>query len=117
MADSTLDTAAPSPAAPSPAAPSPDLAALAAEVRGLREQIARMAGPEPLAMSLTDTAITTGFTVPGFHNMLKQGKIGPKPARIGRCLRFEVAEVRAWLRAGCPARNRWQHMGPEGGKR
>ncbi|MFI5381099.1 MAG: helix-turn-helix domain-containing protein [Tepidisphaerales bacterium] len=72
--------------------------------------------PEPMAMNATDTARMLGFTAPGFCNLLKSGRIGPRPARIGRCLRFETAEIRAWLRAGCPPRNRWAHMWPGGAR-
>lgn len=32
----------------------------------------------------------------------------PRPIRLGRSKRWRVAEVRAWLAAGCPGRSFWE---------
>jgi predicted DNA-binding transcriptional regulator AlpA len=42
----------------------------------------------------------------------KAGKLGPKPIRIGRAVRWDCAEVEAWLQAGAPPRSRWDTLRP-----
>jgi hypothetical protein len=37
------------------------------------------------------------------------GKL-PRPARIGSKVLWSVPELRAWLAAGCPDRETWDHM-------
>jgi len=39
---------------------------------------------------------------------IQLGRIGPKPIRLGRAVRFSASEVEAWIAAGCPRRNEWQ---------
>jgi excisionase family DNA binding protein len=34
----------------------------------------------------------------------------PRGVRLGRCVRWNVAELHAWTSAGCPARERWEAM-------
>lgn len=34
----------------------------------------------------------------------------PRPVSLGRCRRWPVAELRAWLAAGAPDRGRWESM-------
>ena len=34
----------------------------------------------------------------------------PKPIRLGRCVRWLEDEIHAWLRAGCPPRQRWEAL-------
>jgi predicted DNA-binding transcriptional regulator AlpA len=45
-----------------------------------------------------------------FHAMRKSGLFGPRVIRIGAAVRFDASEVRAWLLAGCPAKNRWAFL-------
>ena len=33
--------------------------------------------------------------------------IGPRPVRIGRSVRWQRAELTAWVTAGCPDRSEW----------
>ncbi len=37
------------------------------------------------------------------------GKL-PRPVRIGGAVRWLVADIEAWLAAGCPDRQRWEAM-------
>lgn len=46
-----------------------------------------------------------------FYEMLKTGRIGPKPRRLGRAVRWDRNELDAWWAAGCPNRERWQAGG------
>src|SRR5947209_19662706 len=41
------------------------------------------------------------------------GRIGPKPIRFGRALRFDADECQAWRTAGYPPRDRWKWNGQE----
>ena len=34
----------------------------------------------------------------------------PAPVRIGRAVRWNLEEIRAWVNCGCPARHRWEIM-------
>lgn len=35
------------------------------------------------------------------------GKL-PAPRRLGACVRWDLAEIRAWSAAGCPQRSEWR---------
>ena len=34
----------------------------------------------------------------------------PLPVRLGRAVRWRADELREWVAAGCPSRNRWMEM-------
>jgi predicted DNA-binding transcriptional regulator AlpA len=34
----------------------------------------------------------------------------PKPLRVSGSLRWRVAEIEAWVEAGCPDRDTWEHL-------
>jgi predicted DNA-binding transcriptional regulator AlpA len=36
----------------------------------------------------------------------------PAPIKIGRSTRWRLEELRAWMEAGCPRRERWTEMYP-----
>jgi predicted DNA-binding transcriptional regulator AlpA len=38
------------------------------------------------------------------------GRLGPRPTALGRSKRWRVEELRAWLAAGAPSRDRWLAM-------
>jgi predicted DNA-binding transcriptional regulator AlpA len=38
------------------------------------------------------------------------GKLGPRPIALGRAKRWRVDELRRWLDAGAPSRDRWEAM-------
>jgi excisionase family DNA binding protein len=48
-----------------------------------------------------ETADDLGISVRTLRRLADAGK-GPKPIRLGRCLRWRSAEVEAWVAAGCP---------------
>ena len=43
------------------------------------------------------------------------GRLGPRPFRLGRAVRWRLAEVEAWIAAGAPPRDRWLAMQPPKG--
>lgn len=48
---------------------------------------------------------------------LATGRLGPKPIRIGRAVRFDLAELDAWIGERCPHASRWAEIRAEGGAR
>ena len=62
-----------------------------------------------LAMSAVDLADRLEVSLRHLRRLDSAGKL-PKPIRLGRSVRFAVAEVNAWLAAGAPDRQRWEAM-------
>jgi predicted DNA-binding transcriptional regulator AlpA len=48
-------------------------------------------------------------------NLYNENKT-PAPVFLGRCLRWPVAVMEAWITAGCPDRPTWENMKLEGTK-
>lgn len=42
--------------------------------------------------------------------MAVDGRIGPRPFKIGSLVRWNAAEIRRWFEAGCPHRDIWQKL-------
>lgn len=66
----------------------------------------------PCALTAAQTARLLGISESHLYDLLKEGRFGPEPKRLGRARRFDRDEVLAWFRAGCPNRARWQAMQP-----
>ncbi len=49
-----------------------------------------------------------GVSVSGVERLHNSGRLGPRPIRLGRLVRFNAAELRAWADAGCPPRHEWK---------
>ena len=43
------------------------------------------------------------------HALNASGRL-PRPIRLGRSVRWRADEIRAWLDAGCPPRDKWEEM-------
>lgn len=93
-------------------------AAIAAEEGGRMEseQVRVDCGPRevreaaPLGLSAADAAKLLGISGSHFHEMRKDGRLGPDAKRLGRCRRYDREELLSWWRAGCPSRDRWRAM-------
>ena len=48
-----------------------------------------------------NTAERLGVSVRTLRRLTDAGH-GPKPIRVGRCLRWRLSEVSDWIAAGCP---------------
>lgn len=44
-----------------------------------------------------------------FYSLHSSGKLGPQPVRLGGCTRWDRRELEAWVKAGCPDREKWQN--------
>lgn len=67
---------------------------------------------ESLAVPAIDAARLCGVSRATWFRLNSAGRI-PAPVRIGSVPRWRVEELRAWLEAGCPTRERW--MATRGG--
>jgi predicted DNA-binding transcriptional regulator AlpA len=65
--------------------------------------------PEPLAIDAADVGKLLGVSERHVWSMNSRGRL-PRPIRLGRAVRWRVAELQAWLAAGCPERSRWEAM-------
>ncbi len=66
-----------------------------------------------LALPAADVAKLLGISQRHLHTLNASGRL-PRPIRLGRSVRWRADELRDWLDAGCPARDRWEAM-REGG--
>ena len=84
------------------AAPQPD----ARPANG--EALARPAGDrQPLLLTAEDLAAELQVSLRSVRRLDLEGKL-PEPVHVGgRLLRWRAAEVRDWVNAGCPRRDRW----------
>ena len=69
-----------------------------------RSPLARL---EPLAVDAEQAAALLGMSRSMFYKMNESGQIGPMGRRFGKCVRWSVAELRAWAEAGMPPRHEW----------
>ncbi len=58
-----------------------------------KEQVGRLLGGMSLA------------TIERLHN---KGRLGPRPVRLGRLVRWRRDELEAWIKAGLPWREVWE---------
>jgi len=63
--------------------------------------------PEPLAIDAAEVGKLFGVSERHVWAMNSRGRL-PRPIRLGRAVRWRVAELRDWLAAGCPERSRWE---------
>ena len=66
------------------------------------------AKPAPIGLCAADAAALLGVSESHFYCLLKTGRLGPKPVRMGRAVRWSRQELIDWFNAGSPPRNRWE---------
>ena len=64
---------------------------------------------ERLALPAADVAKLLGISQRHLYTLNASGQL-PRPIRLGRSVRWRADELRDWLDAGCPARDRWEVM-------
>lgn len=85
----------------------PDLATIAAL---LNRVVVALESPPAEGLAAEDAARLVGVSVSKWHAMNAGGQC-PAPAELGdRCPRWSRGELIQWIRAGAPARSRWQLM-------
>ena len=71
--------------------------------------------PQTLAVDAATLATSLGVSLRHLRRMEASGALGPRPLRFGRSVRYSVAEVQEWIRAGAPDRKTWQQIKTEEG--
>ena len=67
---------------------------------------------EQIAMTSTVAASMLGISRSHFYKLRASDSL-PAPIRLGRCTRWRADELRDWVEAGCPPRNRWEQIREE----
>lgn len=76
-------------------------------VAGLPPCRACTVGDVPLLLTADGVAALLGVGKRHIDGLRAAGKL-PAPIRLGRSIRWSRAELEAWARHGCPARERWE---------
>ena len=63
----------------------------------------------PILLSVTETARTLGISPRLLSKLNSSGQL-PQPIRLGRRTLWAADELRDYVRAGCPSRERWRQM-------
>lgn len=64
--------------------------------------------PEPLALDAKTLAASLHVAVRTIRSMDAGGRL-PRPVRLnGRCVRWPLEDIKAWLAAGSPGRADWE---------
>jgi len=66
-----------------------------------------------LALSAAEVAKLLGVSERHVWALHSSGRL-PRPIRLGRAVRWNVAELQAWLDAGAPERFRWETLRQKG---
>ena len=64
-------------------------------------------GPEALLVSARQAAKVCGRSLRTWRMWDSAGWV-PRPVRIGRSTLWRLAELQAWVAAGCPRREAWE---------
>jgi len=64
----------------------------------------------PLLLTAAQFACLLNLGTSTLWRLNAEGRI-PLPVRIGRSIRWREREIRAWIDAGCPRREKWQRQG------
>ena len=65
---------------------------------------------EPLLLDATGVGQLLSISRRHLQHLDSSGRLGPRSVGLGRSRRWAVAEIRAWVTAGCPARPAWLAM-------
>jgi len=63
--------------------------------------------PEPGLLSSGRSALFLGISRTLFYSMHNSGRLGPLPVALGRRRLWRLKELRLWLDAECPVRQKW----------
>lgn len=62
--------------------------------------------PEPLAVGAHDAVRMCGVSRATWYRLMSSGRV-PQAVRLGSRIVWPVDDLRDWVNAGCPARDRW----------
>jgi len=61
---------------------------------------------EPLLLSAEEAARLCGIAARTWWRLHSAGRV-PMPLKLGRATRWSRSELQAWVKVGCPARDKW----------
>ena len=61
----------------------------------------------PLLLSARQVADLLGIGLSTWWRLVSSCRT-PAPLKLARCTKWIAAEIRAWILAGCPSRDRWE---------
>lgn len=64
----------------------------------------------PATYTRSDLARLLQVSLRHIAAMHASGRLGPRPLRFGRVVRYLASETQEWLAAGAPARDLWEAM-------
>lgn len=73
------------------------------------------AGIQPIATDGEGVSRLTGISRSHWYRLVATGR-APVGFRLGKSRRWMVEEIRTWLAAGAPPRDRWEAMQAKGGQ-
>jgi predicted DNA-binding transcriptional regulator AlpA len=73
-----------------------------------QEQSTTVNTPLPLTVNARNAARLLSVSTTHFYAMHNTGTLGPAPARYGGAVRWVVQELKDWLAAGSPNREKWR---------
>jgi len=62
---------------------------------------------EPLLLSAAKAAHLLGISRAHFYSMHSSGTLGPQPMRLGGRVLWSIDELKRWVDADCPQRQKW----------
>ena len=71
----------------------------------------------PVLLTLPMAAAWLSMSATAFRTQEAAGRIGPRPVRFGRSVRYVRSELERWAAAGCPRRVDWLARGKDGDAR
>jgi predicted DNA-binding transcriptional regulator AlpA len=77
---------------------------------GIIQELAGPAANSPLLIDFKTAAGLIGVGVSTFYAMDRSGELGPQGIRLRRRRLWPREELVAWVRAGCPRREKWVAM-------
>lgn len=67
-------------------------------------------GTEAELLNAAESAQLLGIAEAHFYNLKKLGKLGPRPVKLGRSVRYLRLELLAWAAAGSPDQRHWESV-------
>ena len=61
----------------------------------------------PVLLTLPMAAASLSMSATAFRTQEAAGRIGPRPVKFGRSVRYVRSELERWGAAGCPRRADW----------
>ena len=77
---------------------------------GIIREVGRPAANSPLLVDFKTAAGLIGVGISTFYAMDRSGELGPQGIRLRRRRLWSREELAAWVRAGCPRREKWVAM-------